>query len=75
MYRFSMTGSARFGVKLVLVLFAVCALIAAALTVIFHSSRFQAWVLAEITQRSGYQVRTDSLGFQWPFTIVANPVE
>ncbi len=70
-----MTVSVRAGVKLIIVLFALCAVVGAALTVIFQSSRFQAWVLAEMTQRSGYQVRADSLGFQWPFTIVANAVE
>ncbi len=70
-----MTVSVRAGVKLVFVLCAVCALVAAALTVIFQSSRFKGWLLAEITQRSGYQVRADSFGFQLPFTIVANAVE
>ena len=70
-----MTVSLRSGAKLVFALCAVGALVGAALTVTFQSSRFKTWLLAEMTRRSGYQVRADSLGFQWPFTIVANAVE
>ena len=70
-----MTVSARIGLKILVFLLALCALAAAALTVIFQSGRFQGWLLAEIAQRSGYEVRLASLGFRLPLTIVAQAVE
>jgi hypothetical protein len=75
MYRFFMTVSARTALKVVIFLLASFALVVITLAVVFQSSRFKDWLLAEIAQRSGYEVRLASLGFRLPFTIVAQAVE
>ena len=75
MYRFFMTVLVRTGLKIVVLLLAFVALLTVALTAILQSSGFKDWLLAEISQRSGYQVRADSLGFRLPLTVIANAVE
>ncbi len=75
MYCFAMTVSARTGLKILLFLLAFVALVGLALAVIFQSGRFKDWLQAEVSQRSGYQVRLTSLGFRLPLTIVAAAVE
>ena len=75
MYRFFMTVSARTGLKIVVFLLAFVALVGLALAVILQSSQFKDWLQAEVSQRSGYQVRLTSLGFRPPLTIVAEAVE
>ena len=75
MYRVFMTVSARTGLKILVFLLALFALIAIALAVILQSSRFKDWLQTEISQQSGYEVRVASLGFRLPFTILADAVE
>ncbi len=75
MYRFCMTVSARTGLKILAFLLAFVALVGLALAVIFQSGRFRDWLQAEVSQRSGYQVRLTSVGFRLPLTIVADAVE
>ena len=75
MYRFFMTVSARTGLKILAFLLASLVLITIALSVFFQSSRFKDWLQAEISRKSGYEVRVASLGFRLPFTILAEVVE
>ena len=74
-YRFSMTASARIGLKIVAVLAATLGLVSVALLVIVQSSQFKNWIQAEISGRSGYAIQMASLNFRPPFTVIAHGVQ
>jgi uncharacterized protein involved in outer membrane biogenesis len=70
-----MTVSARTGLKALGFLLALVALAGFALIIIFQSRPFRDWLQAEVSRRTGYEVRAASLGFRPPFTILADGVQ
>jgi hypothetical protein len=70
-----MTVSARTGLKALGFLLALVALVSLALIIVFQSRPFRDWLQAEISRRTGYEVRAASLGFRPPFTILADAVQ
>jgi len=70
-----MTVLRRTSIKWAILLLALLALLTIALTAILQSARFKDWLLAEISLRSGFAVRADSLGFRPPLTLIANAAE
>ncbi len=70
-----MTSLARAGIKVFVLLLAAAALLSLALTAVLRSGRFKDWLLAEVSQRSGFAVGADSLGFRPPLTFIVNAAE
>ena len=75
MYRFIMTAPARFGLKLLGFVLASFILIYITLLFIVQSSQFRDWVQAELSGRSGLEVRLTDLTLQPPLRFVAGALE
>ena len=75
MYRFSMTAPVRIGLKLLGGFLAALLLVYGTLFFIFKSAQFRDWARAEISARSGWDVRFENLSLHPPFNIVAAAVE
>jgi hypothetical protein len=75
MYRFSMTAPTRAVLRLVIFFFGALALVYIALFFSIRSAKFRDWAQAELSQRSGFQVRLANLAMRPPFGIVAEAVE
>src|SRR5262245_40432250 len=74
-YRFSMTASARIGLKIVAVLAATLGLVSVALLVIVQSSKLKNWIQAESSGSSGYVIQMASLNFRLPCAVIAHGVQ
>ena len=74
-YRFLMIALLRAGLKIGIIALAFVLLLALGLAVVFQSRHFHEWLQGEISQRSGYDVRAESLSFDLPVTIRADAVE
>src|SRR6266508_1545406 len=70
-----MTALPRAGLKLGIVLLVLFILIYGALFFIVQSAKFRNWIHAELSQRSGFEIRVANLGFRLPFNLVAEAVE
>ena len=75
MYRFSMTLSARIGLKLFGGFLGALVIVYVALFFIFRSAQFRDWARTELSSRTGLDVRLEDLGLQPPFNVVAGAVE
>ncbi len=75
MYRFTMTASARLGLKLLGFFLGTCGLFYIALLFLLQSNRFRDWVQTEISWRSGLEIRITALTLQPPLRVVAGPLE
>jgi hypothetical protein len=75
MYRFIMTAPARLGLKLLGFFLAAFILIYIALLFFFQSDEFRGWVQAELSRRSGLEVRLTDLTLQPPLHVVAGALE
>jgi hypothetical protein len=74
-YRFFMIVPARLGLKLVAGLLAALVLLYGALWLVFNSEIFRHWARAQLSARSGWDVRLENLSLQPPFHVVAGAVE
>jgi hypothetical protein len=75
MYRFFMTARASMAVKLLGLLFAAFILIFIGLFFFVSSAPFRTWVQAELSARSGLEVRLEKLAFQPPLGVIASAVQ
>ena len=75
MYRFIMTAPARLGLKLLGFSLAAFILIYIALIGFFQSNKFRDWAQAELSRRSGLEVRLTVLRLQPPLNVVAGALE
>jgi hypothetical protein len=74
-YRPIMTALARAGLKLGIVLLVLFILIYGALFFIVRSAKVRTWVQAQLSERSGSEVRVAELRLRPPFNIVAEALE
>ena len=75
MYRFNMSAPARLGLKLLGFFLAAFILIYSALLFCFQSNTFRGWIQAELSKRSGLEVRLTDLMLQLPWHVVATGLE
>jgi hypothetical protein len=75
MYRFNMSAPARLGLKLLGFFLAAFILIYSALLFCFQSNTFRGWIQAELSKRSGLEVRLTDLMLQPPWHVVATGLE
>ena len=70
-----MTAPTRAGLRLVIFFIGALALIYIALFFSLRSAKFRDWAQAELSHRSGFQVRLANLAIRPPFSVVAETVE
>jgi hypothetical protein len=70
-----MSRLTRIGIRLIAFCLVAFALISIGLYFIFQSAKFRNWIQAELSQKSGFEIRIANLGFRLPFSIVAETVE
>lgn len=75
MYRFIMTVPVRLVLKLLGFFFAALILLYLALFFFVQSSQFRGWVQAELSGRSGLEVRLTDLTLQPPLRVIAGALE
>ncbi len=75
MYRPTMTALPRAGLKLGIILLVLFILIYGALFFIVRSAKVRTWVQAQLSERSGSEVRVAELRLRPPFNIVAEALE
>jgi len=70
-----MQARARTGTKILAVLLVFLVLAAISLAAVLRSARFKDWLVAEISERSGFTVGVESIGFALPLVLIGHRVD